>query len=95
MLLKDSFQASYIGWLSVKIMKNLLTGLLDIHKRGVMHRDLKPENLMLANKRKFHSVKIIDFGLACETKADFYLYKRCGTPGFVAPEIIAHGKEMD
>lgn len=32
--------------------------------------------------------KIVDFGLATNTKASNYLYVRCGTPGFVAPEII-------
>jgi serine/threonine protein kinase len=32
--------------------------------------------------------KIIDFGLATDTNASSYLYVRCGTPGFVAPEII-------
>ena len=60
-----------------------------------MHRDLKPENLMLSNKKKYHSIKIIDFGLACEVDSDNFLYKRCGTPGFVAPEIIIHGKDMN
>ena len=33
--------------------------------------------------------KIVDFGLATNTHAPKYLYVRCGTPGFVAPEIIA------
>ncbi len=78
-----------------KIMKTLLTGLKKIHSAGIMHRDLKPENLMLQNKRKYHSVRIIDFGLATEIIRDDYLYKRCGTPGFVAPEIIAHGNDMN
>lgn len=32
--------------------------------------------------------KIVDFGLATDTRAISYLYVRCGTPGFVAPEII-------
>ena len=58
-----------------------------------MHRDLKPENLMLKSKRKYEKVKIIDFGLATVIKQTEYLYKRCGTPGFVAPEIIKYGNE--
>lgn len=33
-------------------------------------------------------VKIVDFGLATHIDVDEYLFKRCGTPGFVAPEII-------
>jgi len=49
-----------------------------------MHRDLKPENIMF--KDSFDTLKIVDFGLAtpCDVK---YLYPKCGTPGYVAPEI--------
>jgi serine/threonine protein kinase len=57
-----------------------------------MHRDLKPENLMLKNSRKLHNVKIIDFGLGTFVDVKEYLFKRCGTPGFVAPEVIHFGK---
>ena len=32
--------------------------------------------------------KIVDFGLATDTRATTYLYVRCGTPGYVAPQII-------
>merc|ERR1712039_543908 len=46
-----------------KAIKVLLQGLQYIHSKRIMHRDLKPENLMLANKRKIHSIKIIDSGL--------------------------------
>ena len=53
-----------------------------------MHRDLKPENLMLSNKKRIWDVYIIDFGLSSFVDVDEYLYKRCGTPGFVAPEVI-------
>lgn len=48
---------------------------------------------MLKSKRKYEKVKIIDFGLATVIKQKEYLYKRCGTPGFVAPEIIKYGNE--
>jgi serine/threonine protein kinase len=58
-----------------------------------MHRDIKPENLMLVNERDIHKIKIIDFGLSTRIDKEEYLYKRCGTPGFVAPEIITKGNE--
>ena len=45
-------------------------------------------------KKKHNSIRIIDFGLACEVGAETFLYKRCGTPGFVAPEIMISGNEM-
>jgi len=75
-------------------MKNILRGLILCHSKGIMHRDLKPENLMLVNKRKIYKIKIIDFGLGTIIDDKPYVYKRCGTPGFVAPEIITHGNEM-
>lgn len=53
---------------------------------------MKPENLMLKNSRKLHNVKIIDFGLGTFVDVKEYLFKRCGTPGFVAPEVIHFGK---
>jgi serine/threonine protein kinase len=52
-----------------------------------MHRDLKPENLLFKNKIEFDIV-IADFGLASYVNEKELLYKRCGTPGFVAPEIL-------
>ena len=69
-------------------MTNILLGLFHCHKIGIMHRDLKPENLILRNKKVLWDVKLIDFGLGSFIDVDEYLFKRCGTPGFVAPEII-------
>ena len=52
-----------------------------------MHRDLKPENILLRRKDTLDCV-IADFGLAEFEYTDMYLFTRCGTPGFVAPEVI-------
>ena len=71
-----------------KIMKNIILGLEAMHKLGLMHRDLKPENLMVKSSEEPHNVKIIDFGLAEYVANKEYIFNRCGTPGFVAPEII-------
>ena len=53
-----------------------------------MHRDIKPENLMLRHPDSFDEVVIIDLGLAKKLDDKTPLYLRCGTPGFVAPEIL-------
>jgi len=56
-----------------------------------MHRDIKPENMLLDGKlssMEDEEVRIIDFGLAALANDTEYLYPKCGTPGFVAPEII-------
>lgn len=58
-----------------------------MHSKNIMHRDLKPENIMLQKKGDLSSLKIVDFGLATYCDVDKFLFPKCGTPGYVAPEI--------
>jgi len=58
-----------------------------LSRHNIIHRDLKPENIIF-RKENGHDLAICDFGLATHSQADKYLFVRCGTPGFVAPEII-------
>lgn len=80
--------------LSIKSIQNILNCLLRalnyLHKKDVMHRDLKPENMILKNKGELeeNTLKLVDFGLSSYCDMEEYLFKRCGTPGYVAPEII-------
>jgi calcium-dependent protein kinase len=67
-------------------MKNILHALAFMHSKGIMHRDLKPENILFQHKKDLHSLKLADFGLATFVNEVPYLYPKCGTPGFVAPE---------
>ena len=73
-------------------MTNLLEGIAYLHSKGIMHRDLKLENIMVrrdVNQNQTNVVAVIvDFGLAEYTSATKYLYTRCGTPGYVAPEVL-------
>jgi serine/threonine protein kinase len=61
-------------------------GIADLQKLKIVHRDLKPENIMIDNT--LDSIKIVDFGLATHIDEPKYIFVRCGTPGYVAPEII-------
>lgn len=64
-----------------------------LHKKHIAYRDLKPENLLIANDGH---VKITDFGFAKEIKDKTYTL--CGTPEYLAPEIIlslGHNKGVD
>ncbi|CAD8137002.1 unnamed protein product [Paramecium pentaurelia] len=67
---------------------SLLEGLHHMHSKNIMHRDLKPENILFRKQGIIQSVCIADFGLAQRSDEYPYLFNRCGTPGFVAPEVI-------
>ncbi|CAD8064889.1 unnamed protein product [Paramecium sonneborni] len=69
-----------------QIMENILSAVEYIHSKDIMHRDLKPENILLSNPNDFSTLKIADFGLSAISKLTPYLFPKCGTPGFVAPE---------
>ena len=75
-------------WLSYTTSVAVL--LPRLTRRGVAHRDLKLENLLLAAPGDISAIKIADFGLAKKaTRADGVLDTICGTPQYVAPEVIA------
>jgi serine/threonine protein kinase len=59
-----------------------------IHERSIAHRDLKPENLLLLSEDDDSQVKIADFGFAKKCLSPNSLTTQCGTPGYVAPEIL-------
>lgn len=70
------------------ILKVLCTTIAYCHSKGVVHRDLKPENLLLTSDNESHAeIKISDFGLAT-TVGDSPLTEFCGTPDYMAPEIV-------
>jgi len=73
-----------------RVMKCLLEALSYLSDKKIMHRDLKPENMILKEKGELSqaTLKLVDFGLATQCDVPEYLFKRCGTPGYVAPEII-------
>eukprot|EP00977_Amphora_coffeiformis_P010295 scaffold2385_cov178-Amphora_coffeaeformis.AAC.12 len=60
-----------------------------LHSKNVAHRDLKPENLLLLSANDDTQLKIADFGFAKKTNGtDTCLTTQCGTPGYVAPEVL-------
>lgn len=74
--------------------QQLITAIDFCHSRGVYHRDLKPENLLVDDEG---NLKVSDFGLSAlvETKRqDGLLHTACGTPAYIAPEVI-HQKGYD
>mmetsp|Transcript_12274 Transcript_12274/g.21903 ORF Transcript_12274/g.21903 Transcript_12274/m.21903 type:complete len:343 (+) Transcript_12274:391-1419(+) len=90
----------YSEQMAAKVVKTIAQALQFCNEVGVVHRDLKPENVLLVNKDDDTSLKLADFGFAKEVnpEGDAELKTTCGTPGYVAPEIISgkrYGKEVD
>ena len=72
---------------AIPLMKDLLSALAYLHENLIVHRDLKPENLILDSET--NRLIVADFGLATKLKdKDEKLYLRCGSPGYVSPELL-------
>ncbi|KAF8015136.1 hypothetical protein BT93_H0820 [Corymbia citriodora subsp. variegata] len=72
-----------------RYFQQLISAVGYCHSRGVFHRDLKPENLLLDEN---WGLRVSDFGLSAvgdQVRADGLLHTLCGTPAYVAPEILA------
>lgn len=83
------------------VMKQLFEAVEFIHSKHVAHRDLKPENILLDDDC---NIKLTDFGFAQVISPSEKLYDLCGTPGYLAPELLrasmyegadGYGKEVD
>ena len=71
-----------------RYFQQLISAVDYCHSRGVCHRDLKPENLLLDENG---NLKVSDFGLSALAESkhqDGLLHTTCGTPAYVAPEVI-------
>ncbi|KAI8544197.1 hypothetical protein RHMOL_Rhmol08G0277200 [Rhododendron molle] len=74
--------------LARKYFQQLISAVDFCHSRGVSHRDLKPENLLLD---EHENLKVSDFGLSSlpeQLRNDGLLHTQCGTPAYVAPEVL-------
>ena len=84
--LRGSFQTldevKGVAWSLIRVVAFL-------HAKGIVHRDIKPANIVICNSKDEGKkiVKLIDFGMAGFPQRNQIL-SRCGTPGYVAPEIL-------
>ena len=75
--LKEKFSRKYI--------KQLSNGLSYLLEHNILHRDLKPQNILLT---KNYDIKLTDFGFATHYTKDSIINTLCGSPMYMAPEII-------
>ena len=91
--------SSYIkqrGKLDEKVVKHFMCqiakGLHCLHKQDIVHRDLKPQNLLLADSSSMPVLKIADFGFARSLMPQSMANTLCGSPLYMAPEILSYQK---
>ncbi|XP_064257540.1 death-associated protein kinase 2-like isoform X3 [Passer domesticus] len=74
---------------AIEFLGQILRGVEYLHARLIAHFDLKPENIMLQEKDVPKPwIKIIDFGLAQQLEHGTTYKSLCGTPQYIAPEVI-------
>ncbi|KAJ2631927.1 serine/threonine protein kinase [Coemansia sp. RSA 1290] len=72
---------------SRRVLLQLLLSIRHLHRMGIVHRDIKLENILLADKQKLR-LKLADFGLAKIVGEQTFMKTVCGTPMYVAPEVL-------
>ena len=73
------------------LFKQIILGIKYIHSHNIVHRDIKLENILIDLN---NNIKICDFGIGrVLSSPDQLLYDQCGTPMYIAPEILLSTKE--
>jgi len=74
------------------VLKQVLSATEYLHENGIAHRDLKPENLLISSDGGGLQVKIADFGLSKDFSGSGTMATCCGSPSYVAPEVLQQGQ---
>ncbi|XP_061731192.1 calcium/calmodulin-dependent protein kinase type 1 [Nerophis ophidion] len=72
-----------------QLIRQILDAVKYLHDMGIVHRDLKPENLLYYSMNEDSEIMISDFGLSKIEGTGSVMSTACGTPGYVAPEVLA------
>jgi serine/threonine protein kinase len=67
------------------IFKQIIEALDFIHLNGIVHRDIKLDNILIDLQ---NNIKICDFGVSKKIKNGDLMTDQCGTPAYIAPEIL-------
>jgi len=73
---------------ALNIIYQILEALSYMHQKKIVHRDVKPENIIFKGTQENIDIGIVDLGFATFEEDYRKLFVRCGTPGYVAPEVL-------
>lgn len=73
-----------------KMVRQILDGLIHLHDNEIAHLDIKPQNLLLTEPYPKGDVKLCDFGISRRITKNSEIRGICGTPDYVAPEILQY-----
>jgi serine/threonine protein kinase len=76
----------------ISIFYQIVDALIHFHENNIVHRDIKPRNILI--NPETCQIKIIDFGFSREVPKEGLVKTQCGTPTYMAPEILS-GKPYD
>eukprot|EP00747_Dinoflagellata_sp_TGD_P098571 gnl/TRDRNA2_/TRDRNA2_167490_c0_seq2.p1 gnl/TRDRNA2_/TRDRNA2_167490_c0~~gnl/TRDRNA2_/TRDRNA2_167490_c0_seq2.p1 ORF type:complete len:888 (-),score=121.55 gnl/TRDRNA2_/TRDRNA2_167490_c0_seq2:36-2657(-) len=78
------------------VVRQLFSSINSLHQCGILHRDIKTENAILTGEGD--EIKLVDFGMAVHFADSLAMTERCGSPGYIAPEVLrgeSYGFKMD
>eukprot|EP00009_Paramoeba_aestuarina_P009373 CAMPEP_0201521404 /NCGR_PEP_ID=MMETSP0161_2-20130828/14402_1 /ASSEMBLY_ACC=CAM_ASM_000251 /TAXON_ID=180227 /ORGANISM="Neoparamoeba aestuarina, Strain SoJaBio B1-5/56/2" /LENGTH=527 /DNA_ID=CAMNT_0047920037 /DNA_START=58 /DNA_END=1638 /DNA_ORIENTATION=+ len=90
-------QGAYSEDVAIDITLQIVSAVSYLHDLNIVHRDIKPENILLKRKGTLE-LKLADFGLSKMFDATVRMQTTCGSPGYVAPEVLTddlYGREVD
>ena len=90
-------QGAYSEDVAIDITQQIVSAISYLHDLNIVHRDIKPENILLKRKGTLE-LKLADFGLSKMFDATVRMQTTCGSPGYVAPEVLTddlYGREVD
>ena len=90
-------QGAYSEDVAIDITLQIVSAVAYLHDLNIVHRDIKPENILLKRKGTLE-LKLADFGLSKMFDATVRMQTTCGSPGYVAPEVLTddlYGREVD
>lgn len=73
------------------IFRQIIEALQYIHSQNVVHRDIKLDNILIDLS---NNIKLCDFGVSKEYKRGELMTEQCGTPAYIAPEILTNNVQF-